>query len=79
MSVELGQQRCLSHDSGPPTGQSSVPSLGAVEALAGTALPMSAPPPSGRLGPTASVAGQASGVVTVIYFVEEVVFIGSRF
>ena len=45
MSVELGQQRCLSRDSGPPTGQSSVPSLGAVEALAGTALPMSAPPP----------------------------------
>lgn len=77
--MELGQQRCLSRDSGPPTGQSSVLSLGAVEALAGTALPMSAPPPSGRLGPTVSVAGQASGVVTAIYFLEEAVFIRSRF
>ena len=38
-----GWERCLSRDSGPPTGQSLVLSLGAVEAPVSTALPVSVP------------------------------------
>lgn len=74
-----GWERCLSRDSGPPMGQSLVLGLGAAEAAAGTALPVSAPPSSGRFVPTTSLAGQVLGVVTASYSVEEAVFMGSHF